>query len=75
MYFLIGRWGDRVGPRLYVGETDEIVGRLKTHNHEARGEDFWTRGMTITSKDDNLTNGHTRYLESRLCGIAAAAQR
>lgn len=31
--------------------------------------------VTITSKDDNLAKGPTRYLESRLCEIAATAQR
>lgn len=76
VYLLIGDDETAVaGTRLYVGETDEIAGRLKTHHHEVRGKDFWTRVVTITSKDDNLTKGHTRYLESRLCEIAATAQR
>lgn len=76
VYLLIGDDETAVaGTRLYVGETDEIAGRLKTHHLEVRGKDFWTRVVTITSKDDNLTKGHTRYLESRLCEIASAAQR
>ena len=76
VYLLIGDDETAVaGTRLYVGETDEIAGRLRTHHSEVRGKDFWTRVVTITSKDDNLTKGHTRYLESRLCEIAAEAQR
>lgn len=76
IYVLLGDDPEAIeGQRLYVGETDEIRGRLRQHNDSTRGKDFWTRVVIVTSKDDNLTKAHTRYLESRLATIATAAKR
>jgi hypothetical protein len=38
-------------------------------------KDFWTRTVVVTSKDENLTKAHVRYLESRLVQIIAQAIR
>lgn len=62
------------GVRCYIGEADAIETRLREH-HGTRGKDFWTRVVIVTSKDDNLTKGHTRYLEARLITIATEAKR
>lgn len=76
VYLLLGEDLDAVdGLRVYIGETDEIRARLRQHSDATRGKDFWTRVVIITSKDDNLTKAHTRYLESRLVTIAAGAKR
>ncbi|WP_062073663.1 GIY-YIG nuclease family protein [Demequina sediminicola] len=60
------------GVRCYVGEADVVGQRLKSHVKE---KDFWDRVITITSKDDNLTKAHCRYLESRLISLAISAAR
>lgn len=76
VYFLLGEDGSAVeNLRCYIGETDEIRGRLRQHHDPTRGKDFWTRVVIVTSKDDHLTKAHTRFLESRLLELAHKAQR
>jgi hypothetical protein len=59
---------------LYIGESDNVGTRLKQHNQEGK-KDYWERTCVITSKDQNITKAHARYLESRLIGIAKVAGR
>lgn len=75
VYFLVG--DDPVQPtkaRIYVGEGDSVVDRIKSHARDAQ-KDFWTRACLVTSKDMNLTKAHVRYLESRFIELAKAADR
>lgn len=58
--------------RIYIGETDDLPGRLDSHN---KAKDFWNRAIVFTSKDDNLNKAHIRYLEARLISLAKAANR
>jgi len=60
------------GTQCYVGETDSIADRIKQH---LRDKDWWDRVVVITSKDENLTKSHVRYLESRLISLAHQAAR
>jgi hypothetical protein len=73
VYFLVGPDPDN-SPRskVYIGESDDVAKRLKTHNRpeDAGGKDFWERVCLVTSKDQNLTKAHVKYLESLLIGIA-----
>jgi len=59
---------------VYVGETDNVGKRLAQHNKD-ESKDFWDQACVITSKDQNLTKAHVRYLESRLIAIATEAGR
>jgi len=59
-------------PLLYVGETDNVGKRLAQHNKD-ESKEFWDRACIVTSKDQNLTKAHVRYLESRLIAIANQA--
>lgn len=61
-------------PLVYVGETDSVGKRLAQHNKDDAKE-FWEQTCVVTSKDQNLTKAHVRYLESRLIQIAAEAGR
>ena len=60
--------------RVYVGEGDNVFTRIKKHDGDDT-KDFFTRVILITSKDENLTKSHVRYLESRLIQICNAAKR
>lgn len=60
--------------RIYIGEGDSVRTRL-THHDRDESKDFWTRVLVVTSKDENLTKSHVRYLESRLIQLANAAGR
>ena len=74
VYFLVGPDPDNsLRSKVYIGESDDVAKRLKSHNRpeEAGGKDFWERVCLVTSKDQNLTKAHVKYLESLLIGIAS----
>ena len=58
--------------RLYVGEGDSIITRIKKHDDE---KDFWTDAVVLISKDENLTKSHVRYLEAQFIQDARDAKR
>lgn len=71
IYFLTGP--DPQNPetlQVYIGESDSVRKRLAQHNKD---KDFWERTCVITSKDENITKAHARYLEARLIAIAKAS--
>lgn len=59
---------------VYVGEGDNVLSRLTTHDKDV-AKDFWTRCIVVISKDENLTKSHGRYLESHLITRAKTAGR
>lgn len=63
IYFLINEDLRQV----YIGETDNVARRLLEHE---RSKDFWDKVCIVTSKDQNLTKSHIRYLENRLIALA-----
>lgn len=75
VYFLIGNNPkDPSQEIVYIGESDHIWNRLTQHNKDSDKE-FWEKTVIVTSKDENLTKSHGRYLESRLISIANQAKR
>jgi hypothetical protein len=60
------------GVRCYIGEADVVAERLRAHQ---RAKNWWDRVVVITSKDENLTKAHGRYLEARLIALAEQAGR
>ncbi|MFL9844498.1 GIY-YIG nuclease family protein [Flavobacterium rhizosphaerae] len=70
VYFLIGE--DRGNNSVYIGEAENVWERLKSHDTQ---KDFWNEVILFTSKDENLTKSHVKYLESRLISIAIDADR
>jgi len=72
VYFLFGT-DDKTGdPAVYMGEAENVYSRLKRH---AIKKDFWEEVIYFTSKDENLTKAHVRYLESRLIEMARKSGR
>lgn len=55
--------------QVYIGESDDVGKRLAQHNKDET-KDFWERACVVTSKDQNLTKGHVKYMESSLITIA-----
>ena len=70
VYGLVGE--DEAGGVIYVGEAENVLTRLQSH---LKNKEFWTRVVFFTSKDENLTKAHVKYLESRLIELATAAAR
>ena len=75
VYILIGEDVDDPGrEKVYFGEADSLKERLKQHASD-EAKEFATRFVAFSSKDENLTKGHVRYIESRVVGLAKAAGR
>ena len=62
VYFLTGNDPETGKSAVYIGEAESIRDRVKIHLNK----DFWNQIVFITSKDENLTKAHIRYLEGRL---------
>ena len=50
---------------VYIGEADNIYTRLVQHARDET-KSFWTEAIAFSSKDDNLTKGHIKYLEFKM---------
>jgi hypothetical protein len=72
VYILFGV-DDETGREIaYIGEAEVLANRLCGH---LSGKEFWSESVSFSSKDENLTKAHVRYLESRLVSMADKAQR
>ena len=66
IYFLIGQNLAEINSwKVYVGESEGLDVRISEHDRDLKKE-FWEQGVVFSSKDENLTKGHVRYLEFRL---------
>jgi hypothetical protein len=72
VYFLFEGSSNDAENRVYIGESENVIKRLSDHD---RLKDFWNELVIFTSKDENLTKSHIKYLESRLVSIASNAAR
>lgn len=73
VYFLVGKNGlDENKPLLYIGEAENFGSRLVEHD---ASKDFWQTAIGFSSKDDNLTKAHVRYLESICMASAKKSNR
>lgn len=72
VYFLIEKQTTDTGDRTYIGESENVVKRLIQQD---KNQDFWNEVIVFTSKDENLTKSHIKYLESRLTAISIEADR
>lgn len=70
VYVLLGE--DEAGPRAYIGESEDVAQRIRTHDVE---KDFWTHAALITTQANNLHKAHVKYLEARLIEEAKRIRR
>ncbi len=71
IYFLTGLDPETGKSAVYIGEAECVRDRVKGH----LDKDFWNHIAFFTSKDENLTKAHIRYLEGRLIEQARQAGR
>jgi len=71
VYFLTGTDPETNRSTVYIGEAECIRDRIKSH----LAKDFWNNVTFFTTKDENLTKAHIRYIEGRLIEIANLAER
>ena len=72
IYFLFGIDEESGGDAVYIGEAENVLDRLQSHLVK---KDFWNEVVFFTSKDENLTKAHVKYLESRLVQLAKLSAR
>ena len=60
VYFLIGSDDEASKQLLYVGQAENCLHRIRSHN---RKKDFWNVAIAVVSKTQAYTNTHIRYLE------------
>ena len=59
---------------VYIGESDQLVNRLKTHNSNAANS--WTHAVAFTGMNDQILHkAHVRYLEWKMLKIASESVR
>lgn len=59
-------------PLAYIGESENVAERLTNHD---RKKEFWNEVVIFSSKDENLTKAHVKFLESALAALAKQADR
>jgi Domain of unknown function (DUF4357) len=59
---------------VYVGEAEEVGGRLRFHDKD-EAKDFFERAVVFVSKDENLTKAHARFLEAKVVQRVRASGR
>lgn len=75
VYLLVGEHISG-GPVAYIGMADVISSRLNNSGHRLKTSDHdWSDVALVTSKDNNLTSAHVRYLEARLVEMARSVGR
>ncbi|MGQ1910056.1 GIY-YIG nuclease family protein [Marinifilum sp. RC60d5] len=72
VYFLLEKHSTDEKNTVYIGESENVFKRLTEHD---RKKDFWNEVIIFTSKDENLTKSHVKYLESRLTTLTQIADR
>ncbi|MFT4926825.1 MAG: hypothetical protein ACI8WB_002924 [Phenylobacterium sp.] len=72
VYFLFEKASADENNLAYIGESEDVFKRLADHD---RKKEFWNEVIVFTSKDENLTKGHIKYLEARLIEISKSADR
>ncbi|RIH64169.1 GIY-YIG nuclease family protein [Mariniphaga sediminis] len=66
IYFLVGQSDENPDDKLvYIGEANNISERLVQHIRD-ENKSFFETIIAFSSKDENLTVSHTKYLEQRL---------
>lgn len=71
-YFLYGIDDETGEPAVYIGEAENVYDRLLNH---LANKDFWNEVVFFTSKDENLTKSHVKFLEAELVISAKRAER
>lgn len=61
-YFLIGKDIETEKNMVYVGESDDFINRINSHNRN-EDKDFYNTIIFMTTKDNSFNKAHIQYLE------------
>lgn len=71
-YFLFGGDDQSTKPIVYVGQTEDLRLRLKSHD---ANKEFWNTAVVLISRTHTFTQAHIRWLEWRALSATAEAKR
>lgn len=72
VYFLVGTSGEHSKPEVYIGEAERCMTRISQHN---ANKDFWQYVLIATSRTNQFTKTHGKYLEWLCYDIAKQTGR
>ncbi|WP_053405214.1 GIY-YIG nuclease family protein [Persicobacter sp. CCB-QB2] len=72
LYFLLGENESSSKPLVYIGQSRNVMERIKTHDQK---KDFWNYAVMIVSKTESFTQTHIEYLEQLAIQKAAGIGR
>ena len=72
VYFLMGELSEAGLPRVYIGQSGNVGGRLVQHN---LNKDFWNRAIVVISLTNSMTQTHALFLEWFAISEASKAGR
>ncbi|SDO53714.1 protein of unknown function [Paenibacillus sp. yr247] len=72
VYFLFGYNDVTSRIQAYIGEAENVLVRIEEH---LKLKEFWNEVVFFTSKDDNLTKSHVKFLESKIIEFCREANR
>ena len=72
VYFLMGELSEAGLPRVYIGQSGNVGGRLVQHN---QSKDFWNRALVVISLTNSMTQTHALFLEWFAISEATKAAR
>jgi len=64
IYFLFGKEDELIKSKVYIGEAENLLIRLKQHNQK---KEFWNTAICFVSEKKNINKAHIKYLESYCC--------
>jgi hypothetical protein len=67
IYFLIGEKNEVGKPKIYIGEAEVLLTRIKQHN---ASKEFWNSVICFVSEKKNINKAHIKYLENFACNEA-----
>ncbi|MDP7143609.1 MAG: GIY-YIG nuclease family protein [Alphaproteobacteria bacterium] len=72
IYLLVGSSEEHAKKEVYIGEAENCLIRLSQHNAT---KDFWDYALVITSKTNQFTKTHVKYLEWLACKLGRETKR
>ena len=62
LYFLVSEKDETDLSKVYIGEAEEILKRIKQHDNQK--EEFWNFAVVFISSKNNLNKAHVKFLEN-----------
>jgi len=72
IYFLFGGEDDSTKPLAYIGQTEDLKQRLKSHDAK---KEFWSTAVILISRTHSFTQAHIKWLEWHSIAQAKQANR